>query len=86
MPTNVNVTFINGIGKVTVAQNRAGNTIASTDLITTGQATFQDVRTDDSITVTGTCAGTVKIEITTPTMPVTPAEYPVGPINATFLV
>ena len=86
MSANVNVTFKTGVGSLVATLYRDEVEIANGQLTESGTITFDDAESEDSISINGASAGTTHLEITMPTTPSTPIDYPAGDIFDNFLI
>ncbi len=87
---NVSVTFFGGVGTATVALFRSGLLINMQTLTASGSVNFSDVTQFDRITVDGVGPGAVTnatvINISVPTSPATPTNFPAGEFHIGYIV
>ena len=87
---NVGVTFFGGVGTATVALFRSGLLINMQTLTASGSVSFSDVAQFDRITVdgvgTGAGANATVINISVPTSPATPTNFPAGEFHIGYIV
>ncbi|MFT3678006.1 MAG: hypothetical protein QM781_19095 [Chitinophagaceae bacterium] len=87
---NVGVTFFGGVGTATVALFRGGLLINMQTITASGSVNFSDVAQFDRITVdgvgTGTGANATVINISVPTSPATPTNFPAGEFHIGYIV
>lgn len=87
---NVGVSFFGGVGTATVALFRSGLLINMQTLTASGSVNFSDVAQFDRITVdgvgTGTGANATVINISVPTSPATPTNFPAGEFHIGYIV
>jgi hypothetical protein len=85
-PATVHVDFKSGIGQITAFLVRGGLLINMQSIGTSGDIIFSDVRSGDSLSIDGVCAGNATINVSVPTNPKTPQDFPTGPIHIGLLV
>lgn len=87
---SVGITFFGGVGTATVALFRSGLLINMQTLTASGSVSFSDVAQFDRITVDGVCTGAganaTVINISVPTSPATPTNFPTGEFHIGYIV
>jgi len=80
------VTFISGIGQLTVSLFRNGVLINLQSVSSSSKIFLSDVQRGDMISTTGVCTGKAEVKINVPTTPASPQNFDAGPIFFAFVV